>query len=220
MKSIVKNLLFLNDLSEQTLIDLNSDQNLKVSCNGLIQISEIPFDKGELDQNKTWVFTSRNAVEVILKNKIPISQSIYAIGEKTAILLPTAKIPKIASAFEVAKLIIKEQLKEVIFICGNRRRDELPDLLKSNAIKLKEVVVYESKNLNKTVNLQSIDGLAFMSPSSVYSLAQNGGFMNLPCFAIGPTTAKALNNVGQKCIISESTTPQSLVDIAKQYFNQ
>ena len=136
MKSTAKHLLFLNDLSEQTLKELNSDKKLKVSCNGLIKISEIPFDKGELNQNKTWVFTSRNAVEIILKNKIPLSHSIYAIGEKTASLLPTATIPKIASALEVAKLIIKEQLEEVIFICGNRRRDELPDLLKSNAIKL------------------------------------------------------------------------------------
>ena len=220
MKSTAKHLLFLNDLSEQTLKELNSDKKLNVSCNGLIKISEIPFDKEELDQNKTWVFTSRNAVEIILKNKITLSQSIYAIGEKTASLLPSATIPKIASSLEVAKLIIKKQLKEIIFICGNRRRDELPDLLRSHAIKIKEVVVYESKNLNKTVNLQSIDGLAFMSPSSVYSLAQNGGFMNLPCFAIGPTTAQALNNKGQKCLISKSTTAQSLVDIAKHYFNQ
>ena len=220
MKNTAKHLLFLNDLSEQTLKELNSDKKLNVSCNGLIKISEIPFDKEELDQNKTWVFTSRNAVEIILKNKITLSQSIYAIGEKTASLLPSATIPKIASSIEVAKLIIKKQLKEVIFICGNRRRDELPDLLRSHAIKIKEVVVYESKNLNKTVNLQSIDGLAFMSPSSVYSLAQNGGFMNLPCFAIGPTTAQALNNKGQKCLISKSTTAQSLVDIAKHYFNQ
>ncbi|MBH83336.1 MAG: hypothetical protein CMP70_01500 [Flavobacteriales bacterium] len=220
MKSTAKHLLFLNDLPEQTLKELNSDKKLKVSCDRLIQISEIPFDKRKLDQNKSWVFTSKNAVEIILKNKIPLSQSIYAVGEKTASLLPTAKIPNIASAHEVAKLIIKEQLDEVIFICGNKRRDELPDLLKSHEINLKEVVVYESKNLNKTVNLQSIDGLAFMSPSSVYSLAKNGGFMNLPCFAIGPTTAQALNNEGQECIISKSTTPKSIVDIAKQYFNQ
>jgi len=220
MKSTVKNLLFLNDLSEQTLKKLNSDKKLKVSYNSLINISEIPFDNHKLDQNKTWVFTSRNAVEIILKNKIPLSKSIYAVGEKTANLLPSATIPKTASAVELAKIIIKEHLKEVIFICGNRRRNELPDLLTSHAIKLKEVVVYESKNINKTVNLQSIDGLAFMSPSSVNSLAKNGGFMNLPCFAIGPTTAKALNDEGQKCIISKSTTPQSLVDTAKHYFNK
>ena len=219
MKSTAKHLLFLNDLPEQTLKELNSDKKLKVSCDGLIQILEIPFDKRKLDQNKSWVFTSRNAVEIILKNKISLSQSIYAVGEKTASLLPTAIIPNIASAQEVAKLIIKDQLEDVIFICGNKRRDELPDLLKSHDINLKEVVVYESKNLNKTVNLQSIDGLAFMSPSSVYSLAENGGFMNLPCFAIGPTTAQALKNEGQEYIISKSTTPESIVDIAKQYFN-
>lgn len=219
MKSTAKHLLFLNDLSEQTLKELNSDKKLKVSCNALIKTSEVAFNKQEIDPNKTWVFTSRNAVEIILKNKIPLSQSIYAVGEKTAHLLPSASIPKIATAQELAKLIIEEQIKEVIFICGNRRRDELPKLLTSHKINLKEVVVYQTKHVNKTLNLQTVNGLAFMSPSSVHSLAQNGGFNDLPCFAIGPTTAQALNDEGQKCIISKLTTPQSLVDIAKHYFN-
>jgi uroporphyrinogen-III synthase len=57
-----------------------------------------------------------------------------------------------------------------------------------------------------------------MSPSAVYSLAQNGGFNNLPCFAIGPTTAQALKNEGQQCIISKTTTAKSLVETAKNYF--
>ena len=56
-----------------------------------------------------------------------------------------------------------------------------------------------------------------MSPSAVHSLAQNGGFNNLPCFAIGTTTAKALKDEGQKCMISKTTNAESLVDIAKHY---
>ena len=78
----------------------------------------------------------------------------------------------------------------------------------------------QTENLNKTVNLQGIDGLAFMSPSAVYSLAQNGGFKNLPCFAIGTTTALALKDEGQKCMISKTTNAKSLVDIAKHYLNK
>ena len=220
MKNTTKQLLFLNDLSAQTLEELNSDKDLQVSCNALIRTSELAFKSQELDPNKVWVFTSRKAVDIILKNNIAVSKKIYAIGQKTANLLPSAVIPHISSASELAKLIIEKQEKEVIFICGSRRRDELPKLLRSHSIKVKEVVVYQTENLNKTVNLQSIDGLAFMSPSSVYSLAQNGGFKNLPCFAIGPTTAQALKDEGQKCIISNSTTPQSLVKIAKHYFNK
>jgi uroporphyrinogen-III synthase len=106
----------------------------------------------------------------------------------------------------------------VIFICGDKRRDDLPEILKSFYIEVKEVHVYQTINLNKTVNLHAIDGLAFMSPSAVYSLAQNGGFNNLPCFAIGPTTAQALKDKGQQCIISKATTAKSLVETAKNYF--
>lgn len=218
MKNTVKHLLFLNDLSRKTQDQLNTDKSLKVSSIPLIRTSKIDFDFTELDPTKSWVFSSRTAVEILLKTNTPFSNKIYAIGQKTAELIPSAIIPKKASAVDLAKLIIEKEEKEVIFICGNKRRDELPQHLTSHGVNVKEVVVYQTENLNKTVNLHGIDGLAFMSPSAVHSLAQNGGFNNLPCFAIGPTTAHALKQEGQQCITSKTTTPKSLVETAKNYF--
>jgi uroporphyrinogen-III synthase len=220
MKNTAKHLLFLNDLSTQTLEELNSDNSIKVSSEPLIKTSAITFNHDDLDVTKTWVFTSRKAIEILLEHNLSFSKKIYAIGQKTADLIPSAIIPEKASAIDLAKLIIKAQEKDVIFICGNRRRNDLPSKLLSHGIKVKEVTVYQTENLNKTVNLQGIDGLAFMSPSAVYSLAQNGGFKNLPCFAIGTTTALALKDEGQKCMISKTTNAKSLVDIAKHYLNK
>jgi uroporphyrinogen-III synthase len=217
MKNTAKHLLFLNDLSKQTLEKLNYDKSIKVTAQPLIKTSAIAFNHNDLDVMKTWVFTSRKAVETLIENNISFSKKSYAIGQKTADLIPSAITPQKASAIDLAELIIKSQEKEVIFICGNKRRDDLPSKLLSHGIKVKEVIVYQTENLNKTVNLQGIDGLAFMSPSAVHSLAQNGGFNNLPCFAIGTTTAKALKDEGQKCMISKTTNAESLVDIAKHY---
>jgi uroporphyrinogen-III synthase len=218
MKNTVKRLLFLNDLSPKTLLDLNTDKSILVTSIPLIQTSVIPYDSKELDPNIPWIFSSQTAVESLNKKEVTLPKKIYAIGQRTAEQLPHALIPEKATAKNLAQLIIDSNEQAVIFICGNRRRDELPELLKTKGIKVKEVVVYQTVNLQKTVNLHNIDGLAFMSPSAVHSLAQNGGFENLPCFAIGPTTAQALQDEGQDCVISKKTQARSIVDAAQQYF--
>jgi uroporphyrinogen-III synthase len=215
MKSTPKTLLFLNTLSKEQLNDF-TDYSLNVDSTPLIETEALSFDKSLLDTNIPWVFTSQTAVDLIAG--LPLSKKIYAIGQKTASKLSNAIIPNISTAKELAKIIIENKEKKVIFICGDKRRDDLPEILKSFYIEVKEVHVYQTINLNKTVNLHAIDGLAFMSPSAVNSLAQNGGFNNLPCFAIGPTTAQALKDKGQQCIISKATTAKSLVETAKNYF--
>ena len=68
--------------------------------------------------------------------------------------------------------------------------------------------------------MKSIDGLAFMSPSSVEAMVQNCGFNGLPCFAIGQTTAKTLIDYGQKPIISKKSSAESIVQTAIAYFNK
>ena len=94
MKSTAKHLLFLNDLSEQTLKELNSDKKLKVSCNALIKTSEVTFNKQEIDPNKTWVFTSRNAVEIILKIKFPCLNRFMLLEKKQPIYYPQHQFQK------------------------------------------------------------------------------------------------------------------------------
>ena len=74
MKNTAKHLLFLNDLSKQTLEKLNYDKSIKVTAQPLIKTSEIAFNHNDLDVMKTWVFTSRKAVETLIENNISFSK--------------------------------------------------------------------------------------------------------------------------------------------------
>lgn len=209
-----KHILFLNKVDGNTL----STSDCMVSCEPLIKTEALPFSSKSWDRNTPWVITSRNAANLIANTDLP--KRIYAIGSKTAQPFPQAICPVEATAKALAELIIKNGEKEVLFICGEQRRKELPQLLKNANIKLTEAVVYRTEILQKKLNLQSVDGLAFMSPSSVAGMAQNGGFNNLPCFAIGATTAQTLTEHGQTPIISKESSAESIVQTAKAYFNR
>ena len=214
---MAKRLLFLNHISKESIASLNKvHPQLEVRCTPLIATKEVAFDPNVLDTTKPWAFTSQAAVKAV--KKYPFANTVYCVGEKTSNGLSNAITPTKSNAIELAKLIIQNKEKEVIFICGNRKKDDLPKALKQHNIKVKEVVVYETIYLQKSVNLQQIDGLAFMSPSAVHSMNENGGFSNLPCFAIGTTTAKALKSLGQKCVMSQQTNASSMVQAACQYF--
>jgi len=217
MKNTVKKLLFLNPLSSESLAQLNSDPFLIVSSQPLIKIQDQAYDQKDLDPKIPWVGTSQNAAKRIQHHPLP--KKIYCIGQQTASYFPHAKFPSTSTAHNLAQLIIENKETDLIYICGQKRREELPILLKSYSIALKEVIVYKTKTLKKSLNLQSIDGLAFMSPSAVYSFYENESFKQHICFAIGPSTAQALNQLGQQCIISKQTHAKSIVDAARQYFN-
>lgn len=209
-----KHILFLNQVDIESL----STDNLRVSCQPLIKTIPIEFDSNQWNKNIPWVLTSRTAAKLINKENLP--KKIYAIGSKTAKYLPKAIYPKKATAKGVAKLIIKNREKEVLFICGKQRRIELLELLNTANIEITEEVVYRTEILKKELNLQSVDGLAFMSPSSVKGMSENGGFNGLPCFAIGKTTAQTLKEYGQKPIISKKSNAESIMLTAQAYFNR
>ena len=103
-------------------------------------------------------------------------------------------------------------------MCGNQRRNELPEYLLNFNIKVNELIIYDTKYLDKIVNLHDYDALAFMSPSSVLAMQKSNGFGGLPCFAIGLTTAKTLNKIGLKCVISDNASVKSIIEAAQNYF--
>ena len=209
-----KHILFLNQVDNKSL----STDNLRVSCQPLIKTIPLDFDSNQWDTNIPWVLTSRTAANLIIEENLP--KKIYAIGSKTAKNLPQAIHPKTPTAKEIAKLIIENGEKEVLFICGKQRRTELPQLLNTANIKITEAVVYRTEILKKELNLQYVDALAFMSPSSVKGMNENGGFNGLPCFAIGTTTAQTLKEYGQKPIISKKSSAESIILTAQEYFNR
>lgn len=214
MGVIKKRLLFLNSISEELK---NHSDKIETYCIPLIETNSKKLNPKDYEINLPWVISSQSAAKII-KEFPELSNKIYAVGKKTASHFKSAIYPKINTALELAKLIELNKEKKVIFFCGNKRRDDLPNYLKSIKIDLKEVVVYDTKILDKNVNLLDYDALAFMSPSSVNAMANRNGFGHLPCFAIGKTTGEALSQHNQDYKLSDEPNAASIIKAAEYFF--
>ena len=90
---------------------------------------------------------------------------------------------------------------EVIFFCGDQRRDELPGLLKKNKIEVKEIVVYKTIATPKKIE-KKYDGILFFSPSAVKSFFQKNKLdKQVMLFAIGNTTADEIKKFSKNKIV-------------------
>jgi hydroxymethylbilane synthase len=123
------------------------------------------------------VFTSKNAEQAVNVNKD--KWKIYSISNQASVI----------NASQLADIIIKDGIKEVVFFCGDKRRDELPEKLRHQGIQVEEVIVYNTTETPRIIT-KNYDGVLFYSPSAVRSFFS---LNNLPatttCYAIGETTA-------------------------------
>ena len=137
------------------------------------------------------IFSSKNAVKAIIQKNIKI-RNCFCVGNKTSSLLEKEgyKIVEMAGSSEaLANQIITEHSdKEFQFFCGNKRREELPDLLKKSNIRLNETIVYHT-DLNPRKFESEFDGILFFSPSGIQSFVQENK-VNTIAFCIGETTAQ------------------------------
>ena len=183
--------------------------------------------KAVIYTNATVVFTSMNAVEAVatqLHDALP-EWDIYCIGNTTQILtkkyFPKATIQADAeSALELAEKIIEaKKTDNVIFFCGDNRRDELPEKLTENNIAVTEVEVYNTIQINHTIN-KIYDGILFFSPSAVESFFKTNTLTPATTiFAIGTTTAATAKQFSSnKIIVSDVASKDKLLDKAIQVF--
>ena len=178
-------------------------------------------------QQTTVIFTSMNAVEAVAHfiDYQPAGWSIYCIGTTTHELVTkyfgASSIAGTAnSAAELAYLITKDRkITEAIFFCGNQSRDELPKILKSYNIKVKEIIVYETIAVTHTIT-KAYDGMLFFSPSAVISFfATNKLPPTTLLFAIGSTTAGELKKYStNKIIVNGVPGKENLVNKMIGYF--
>ncbi|RFS19745.1 uroporphyrinogen-III synthase [Chitinophaga silvatica] len=122
---------------------------------------------------------------------------------------------------DLAKAIIAlPDIKAVNFFCGNQRRNELPDTLTQAGITINEFVIYENIPTPEVSDI-TYDGILFFSPSAVKSFfSANRIPSSTVCFAIGTTTAEALQTfTDNKIISSTDTSEESMVHTAIFYFN-
>jgi uroporphyrinogen-III synthase len=123
------------------------------------------------------------------------------------------------NATNLAQKIIESGVKEIVFVCGNKRRDELPVLLNKAGIEIHELTVYETTKTPIVIS-EDFDAILFFSPSAVQSFfSVNQLKKNTACFAIGETTAGSISDVtNNRIIISKSPSQEEMLASVHFYF--
>lgn len=213
------------------IIQLAAETNIEIDCISFIETESVINEEtkqylNQLSSKKiTAVFTSMNAVESVAEEvNDNLSWDVYSIGYATKHLI-TEKLKatikgEADDAASLADVIIKNKEQEVYFFCGERRRDELPNTLKTSGITVIENVVYSTKLLQHKIS-EKYDGILFYSPSAVESFFSNNTVTpETIFFAIGKTTAAAiLNYTHNKIILAEQPGKVELAQSMIQFFS-
>ena len=227
-----KNILSTRPVSDE-MIAVALAKNIGIDILSFIETTPIETievqQEIELAANQitTVVFTSMNAVEAVtgmLDGFVP-EWNIYCMGYATKELVKNyfgenAIEGTADNATELAEEIIKnDEPDEVIFFCGNRRRDELPARLQKHHININEIIVYQTKNNQHKID-KVYDAVLFFSPSAVESLfSVNKIPGNTIVFAIGETTKETVGRYcSNKIVVSKLPGKDQLVEQAIDYF--
>ncbi len=173
------------------------------------------------------VFTSMNAVDAVACHltKSKPDWKVYCIGITTnklvkhyfgeGVIIGTA-----TNAAELAGLIVEDRkTNKLCFFCGDQRREELPSILRNNGIRVNEIEVYQTKDVNHTL-VKEYNGILFFSPSAVSSFFKSNNLAgSTVLFSIGTTTADELAaNSKNKIVVSELPGKDMLVKKMIDYF--
>ncbi len=159
------------------------------------------------------IFTSKNAVKAI-KNYGMIISNCFCVGDTTKKLLEENGLNVVETAqnaSDLAKIIIKKYKNDsFLFVCGNLRRDELPDLLKQNKIEVKEQIVYKTHLKSNKFN-RMFDGILFFSPSAIQSYVSENKIEESILFCIGNTTASEARKHTDNIIVANQPTVENVI---------
>ncbi|MEE9361752.1 MAG: uroporphyrinogen-III synthase [Cellulophaga sp.] len=198
--------------------DILSKAGLSFFDYDAITISNLAFKVKNDYQN--YIFTSQNAVRAILNTDYKL-KNCFCVGEKTKLLLESNGLEVTENSKKASflgEIVAKNYKNEsFLFICGNRRREELPAILKENKITFEEVVVYET-NLNRKKIDFAPNAILFFSPSGVESYNSENEIGDSIAFCIGDTTAKEAEKHTTNTIIpAKSTIDNLLIEVLKYY---
>lgn len=199
-----------------------------IETNNIINATTAEKIRRYAAQDASVVFTSMNAAEAVidclsLDNIMP-DWTIYTMGGTTQTIIKnyfidSEIIADATNATQLANAIIEDEAEEVIFFCGNQRREELPNLLKHEEIKVDEVVVYETIETPLKID-KKFNGILFFSPSAARSFfSMNQLNSDTVLFAIGTTTAIELRKLSNnKILVGEHPNKEQLAEKAIEYF--
>lgn len=194
-------------------IDLNTDEDTR----GQIQACA--------RQELIAVFTSANAVKAVtaaLQNRP--DWKIYCVGSETKKCVASffgepAILDFAGNAEGLSEKIIQQRLlKEAVFFCGDQRRDLLPDKLRAHGIRLRELVVYQTKLTPRRVT-KSYDAILFFSPTAVQSFfSLNTPSSKTILFALGETTAASIRSASDNEVrLCPKPDKRALLQMAVEY---
>ncbi|MDT0650056.1 uroporphyrinogen-III synthase [Autumnicola edwardsiae] len=153
-----------------------------------IQIDFVDFEAISVENA---IIPSKNAAKAVVKKCISI-EKCFCVGEKTSAYLRdhNYKIVEVADyGRNLANIVLNNYNEQKFtFFCGNKRRDEIPSVLKENNIAFEEIEVYKTR-LNFQHFRQEFDGIMFFSPSAVQSFTKENKLKDSIVFCIGKTTA-------------------------------
>lgn len=217
---------------DESIIDVCAANNISVEVISFIDTT--PIETVEVQQeienalllSTAVVFTSMNAVEAVaefLFDALP-GWRIYCMGNTTQQLVKKyfgedCIAGTAIDAAALADVIISADEEEVIFFCGDIRRDELPKALESNNINVQEIVVYETIAVPHKIE-KDYHGILFFSPSAVESFfSANKAAAQTVFFSIGNTTAAAIKKYSDnKIITGDEPGKNALIEKVLEYF--
>ncbi|MDP4284609.1 MAG: uroporphyrinogen-III synthase [Bacteroidota bacterium] len=215
------------------LIAEAAKNNIVIDESSFIKIEEIKDTsiaekiKELSHQNISVVFTSANAAEAVGKLvSIKTSWKIFCISNATKKIVTKIfgekNISETADSAEqlAGKIIENPLIKNIVFFCGDQRRDELPLNLKKNHVNVEEIIVYKTIQTPYLLARQ-YEGILFFSPSAVQSFfSKNSIEAKTQLFAIGATTAGAIASFTcQPVIVAEIPGKENLVNLAIKHFS-
>lgn len=218
----MKTVLSTKKLSEKNKIRLE-DAGFLIMERSFIKIRPKHF---QLDKcYDLLLFTSKNAVKSVLKNKKKLSvikgRECLCVGKQTRKFLKKKEFKVLAqaeNARELGKLIVKDyNNRSFTFFSGSLRRNELPQLLAEHEIVFNEIEVYETVFKSYTINVKT-DAILFFSPSGVQSFLKENQLEEQDCFCIGKTTAKALEDKTENCIVAPQPSVEAVIETVIKYY--
>jgi len=216
-----------------SFIELANENNICIDSFNFIETEESVSDeiKNRIielsQQNITAIFTSSNAVKAVGKIvKGQTNWKIFCIEPSTKktvedILVNSYVAAAAKNAEELSQKIIEDKsVKQVLFFCGNQRRDLLPAELNKNGIDVEELIVYNTFEKPQTVS-KKYDGILFFSPTAVRSFfSKNNLKTETTVFAIGKTTADEVKRFSNNTmVISEIPDTEKLIGEVIKYFS-
>ena len=207
--------------------DLLIKNNYQIEEKSFIKI--LPFkSKSNISILENIIFTSKNAVEIILKNYMIknnlANKDIYCVGQSTAELIKRNNLNLIKSednSKNLSKFILanfKNSKNSFTYFSGKKRIRELENNLKKNNINIIVHEVYDTLLTPLKIN-DLYDGVIFYSPSAVKSFFKgNNSLNNTYGFCIGNTTAKELNNYSNRFSVAKSNSEENMLESINKYF--